>query len=92
LRRAVGATKKAVLIRILLESLVISIFAVVLGSLIGYGAVHYILPLLNVPEVYPVKAFVVATIFSVFVGLLAAYFPARKASLFEPVKALRTKV
>jgi len=92
LRRAVGATKKAVLIRILLESLVISVFAVVLGSLIGYGAVHYILPLLNVPEVYPVKAFVVATIFSVFVGLLAAYFPARKASLLEPVKALRTKV
>ncbi|WP_411376663.1 ABC transporter permease [Desulfurobacterium thermolithotrophum] len=92
LRRALGATKKAVLLRILFESVVISVVAAFIGSFVGYLAVHYILPLLNVPVVYPVKAFFLATIFSIIVGLLAAYFPAKKASLFEPVKALKTKV
>jgi putative ABC transport system permease protein len=92
LRRAFGATRKAVLLRILLESFVIAITAVIPGSLLGFIAVKFILPLLNVPVVYPIKALVISAIFSVVVCLLAAYFPAKRASLFEPVHALRRKV
>jgi putative ABC transport system permease protein len=92
LRRALGATKRAVLLRILLESLVIAIVAVIPGSLLGFAAVKFILPLLNVPVVYPVKAFIISAIFSIAVCLFAAYFPAKKASSFEPVYALRRKV
>ena len=92
LRRALGATKRAVLLRILLESLVIAIVAVIPGSLLGFAAVKFILPLLNVPVVYPIKAFIISAIFSMAVCLFAAYFPAKKASSFEPVYALRRKV
>ena len=92
LRRALGATKRAVLVRILLESLVIALSAVIPGSLLGFAAVKFLLPLLNVPVVYPVKALIVSAVFSVAVCLFAAYFPAKKASLFEPVSALRRRV
>jgi putative ABC transport system permease protein len=92
LRRALGATKRAVLFRILFESLLIALFALIPGSVLGFTAVKFILPLLNIPLVYPVKAFVVSAIFSVVVCLFAAYFPAKKASSFEPVYALRRKV
>ncbi|TCK05282.1 ABC transporter permease [Phorcysia thermohydrogeniphila] len=92
LRRALGATKRAILLRILLESLIIAVVSLLPGSLLGFAAVKFILPLLNVPVVYPVKAFIVSATFSVAVCLFAAYFPAKRASLFEPVHALRRKV
>jgi putative ABC transport system permease protein len=92
LRRSLGATRRDILLRFLAESLIISLVALIIGSGLGFLAVHYVMPLLKVPEVYPIKAFIIASIFSVIVAIFAAYFPAKKASLIEPVKALRTKV
>jgi putative ABC transport system permease protein len=92
LRRALGATKKAVLMRILLESAAIAVLAVLVGSLLGALSVKFVLPPLKIPVVYPVKAFAVAALFSLAVALFSVYFPAKKASQFEPVKALRRKV
>ena len=91
LRRALGATKGDILKRFLYEAVVISLLASLLGNVLGYFAIKFILPLLNIPVVYPVEAFVVATLFTLGVCLFAVYFPARKASSFEPVSALRRK-
>jgi len=92
LRRALGATKGDILKRFLYEAVVIALLASLLGNVLGYFAIKFILPLLNIPVVYPVEAFVVATLFTLGVCLFAVYFPARKASSFEPVSALRRKV
>lgn len=91
LRRALGATKKEILKRFLYEAVVISLLASLLGNILGYFAIKFILPLLNIPVVYPVEAFLLANLFTLGVCLFAVYFPARKASSFEPVSALRRK-
>ncbi len=91
LRRALGATRGDILKRFLYEAVLIALFASVLGDILGVLAVKFILPLLNIPVVYPVEAFVIATLFTLGVCLFAVYFPARKASSFEPVSALRRK-
>jgi len=91
LRRALGATKWEVMAQILGEAAVIGVISSVLGAVIGALSIKWLLPALNVPVVYPVKAFVVAPIFSLLVSLFAVYFPAKRAAEFEPVKALRKK-
>ncbi|MEO2083456.1 MAG: ABC transporter permease, partial [Desulfurobacteriaceae bacterium] len=92
LRKALGATRKKVVIRILSESLVVAVSSAITGSILGILLIPSILKSLNVPVVYPVKAFIIATIFSVAVCLFAAYFPAKRASEFNPVESLRRKI
>jgi len=92
LRKALGAPKRAILFRILSEAVVISVISSLLGLSIGYFSVKFILPLLKIPVVYPVEAFLVSILFSLLVCLLAVYFPAKRAASFEPVKALRRKI
>jgi len=91
LRRALGATKKAVLWRILSESIVIAVISVILGTIVGFISVRYILPALKIPVVYPVEAFFIAAFFSLLVCLLAAYFPSKKAAELDPISSLRRK-
>lgn len=92
LRKAMGASKKKVLSRILMESVVIAVVSVCLGTAGGFLAVRYVLPTLHIPTVYPVEAFVLAVFFSLLVCLFAAYFPAKKASELDPISSLRRKV
>ena len=91
LRRALGATKTDILKRFLYEAALISLLASFLGNLLGIAAIRFTLPLLKIPLVYPVKAFVIATLFTLGVCLFAVYFPAKKGASFEPVSALRRK-
>ncbi|SMP02863.1 putative ABC transport system permease protein [Desulfurobacterium pacificum] len=92
LRRALGATKRAVLWRILSESIVIAIISVILGTFVGFASVKYVLPALKIPVVYPVEAFFIAAFFSLLVCMLAAYFPSKKAAELDPITSLRRKV
>ncbi len=92
LRRALGATKSDIKRRIILESVAICIFGAAAGTVIGFASVRLLLPLLSIPVVYPKSALIIAPLFSVAVGVLASYSPARKASEFEPIESLRSKV
>ncbi|WP_457681809.1 ABC transporter permease [Thermovibrio sp.] len=91
LRRALGATRKEVIKSFLREALLIAAISSLIGSLLGIWAIRVILPSLKIPVVYPLKAFIIAPLFAVVVSLLAVYFPAKKASQFEPVNALRKR-
>jgi len=92
LRRALGAKRKDVVKLFLSEALIVWAVSAVVGIGVGLLSVKLILPKLNVPVVYPVKGFILAPLFSLLVCTLAVYFPAKRASLLEPVKALRKKV
>lgn len=92
LRRALGATRRDILVRFLAEAVVIALIGASIGTVIGFAGVYFAMPLLDIPSVYPLKAFAVSAIFSVVVALIAALSPARKAANFEPLSALRAKV
>ncbi|WP_456486022.1 ABC transporter permease [Hydrogenimonas sp.] len=92
LRRALGATKRQILVRILLEASVIAIAGAFLGTLAGFASVKYILPLLQIPVVYPLESFFVAILFSMTVALVAAWSPAKEAAAMDPLEALRRRL
>lgn len=91
--RAVGWTGGRVLRMVVLESVLLCLGAVVIGTILGVGLSRLVIQVpaargLIVPS-YPLTVFVQATVVGVVVGLAGAIYPAVRASRLLPVEALR---
>jgi len=89
LRKAIGATRRAILIQFLLESVLLS----VIGGLIGVGLSLVLAAVLTffagwTAIVLP-HYILLAFGFSAGVGVIFGFWPAYKASLLSPIEALR---
>ena len=89
---AVGAKRRDILVQFLLQSLVLVIAGGIAGFLISLilTTIMGIVPLpeqIGVPVMSPIVCFVTVILLGV-VGLLAGYFPARRASSLDPVRSL----
>ncbi|MEW6657993.1 MAG: ABC transporter permease [Thermodesulfobacteriota bacterium] len=89
LRMAVGAWKRDILQQFLLESVILCFCGGVAGILLGRGVSFLIKTFLGWPTVLSLEAIAAAFMVSVSVGLAFGYYPARKASLLDPIVALR---
>ncbi len=92
-KKAVGATRKRILLEFFLEALMLTIFSGLAG-LVGALGICRIVDALPLPTLFsglPVTPWTVAVAFGtlVLVGILSAVYPARRASLLTPVEALR---
>jgi putative ABC transport system permease protein len=88
-RVAVGATEEAIQVQFLGESVMLSLVGGGAGVLLGVIASLVIGSTLGWPMQMSLKAVVLAALFSVGVGVFFGYYPARKASLLDPIEALR---
>jgi putative ABC transport system permease protein len=94
LRKAVGARRRDILIQFLTESALLSLIGGVAGIILGW-LIAYVIGLVaqaNGTDLTPavsLQAVLLATIFSTAVGLFFGLYPANRASLLEPVDALR---
>lgn len=95
LRKALGATDGDILKQFLSEAIVLTFSGGLLGIILG-AAFAYFLSLilskivsLNWQFSFPVSAAVVGLTVSSFIGLVFGIFPAREASLKDPIEALR---
>ncbi len=85
--KALGSSKKDIMIQFLLESVIISGFGGVVGILLSV----YIMPLMkytNIPVTHSVSGKVMALIFAVATGTLFGIYPAYKAANLKPIEAL----
>ena len=88
-RVAVGATEGAIQLQFLGESIMLSLVGGGAGVLFGIFGSYLVGRTLQWPMEMSVEAVVVAALFSVAVGVFFGYYPARKASLLDPIEALR---
>lgn len=90
LRKAVGAHQRDILWQFLLEAMTLSVFGGLVG--IGLGAIGAAI-ISNLIDgfgsVVTPQAVLLATTFSAAVGLIFGVYPARRASLLNPIEALR---
>ncbi len=89
IRLAVGAHGREIQLQFLTESIVLSAFGGTLGILVGIATSELLSALNNWPTLVSTTAVVVAFFFSAAVGMVFGYYPARKASLLDPIDALR---
>src|SRR5712664_3710216 len=88
-RISVGATEEAIQLQFLGESIVLSLVGGAAGVLFGVFGSYLVGQTLHWPIQMSLESVVIAAIFSVAVGVFFGYYPARKASLLDPIEALR---
>jgi len=89
MRVAVGATEEAIQLQFLGESVMLSLVGGGAGVLFGILGSYLVGKTLEWPMEMSLEAVVVAALFSAAVGVFFGYYPARKASLLDPIEALR---
>jgi len=90
IRKAIGATKGAIVLQFLLEAMTLTFFGGIIGVLLAIGISNLILLLIpSLPASIPLWAVISGLTVSVAVGLIFGVLPARKASKLDPIECLR---
>ena len=89
IRMAIGARRVHILLQFLVEAILLSMIGGVAGILAGVGASQAISAFADWPTLVSPTAIVGGFLFSAAVGIFFGYYPARKASLLNPIDALR---
>jgi putative ABC transport system permease protein len=93
IRKALGATRQNVLSQFLTEATILSVLGGLLGVAAGAGIAHLISGLsvgtMTLSPVIGLDSILLATLFSLFVGLFFGIYPAYRASALNPIDALR---
>ena len=88
-RKALGATRRTVMLQFLLEALTLCVIGGVVGVLVGYGAATVLARMNGWEMVVTPQSIVVAVGFSAAIGLFFGVWPARRAARLDPIDALR---
>ncbi|HEX8774802.1 MAG TPA: ABC transporter permease [Pyrinomonadaceae bacterium] len=88
LRKAIGATKKQILMQFLIESAMLCALGGVLGLLLAAGVCWLITVLAEITMTITVTYIFLAIFFSSVIGIIAGIYPAFKAARLDPIIAL----
>ncbi|MDR3307239.1 MAG: ABC transporter permease [Endomicrobium sp.] len=89
LRKAVGANNTDILFQFIIESVFVCCVGGLIGIIFGSGISFIISKLAEWDTIITSFSIILAFGFSVFIGLVFGVWPARKASLLNPIDALR---
>jgi len=89
LRKAIGATSKDILHQFLIEAIVLTVGGGLLGIALGTGIAQLMAIIANWATKVSLASVILATLFSIIVGVSFGMWPAYKASKLNPVEALR---
>ncbi len=89
IRIAVGAKSKDILLQFLVESLLLSLVGGTVGIGTGMAGTFILSHFTQWPVLFSIEAIGLAFLFAGSVGVFFGFYPARKASLLNPIEALR---
>ena len=89
IRRAIGATKRDILVQFLVETVLICLVGGAIGIVLGFGLAQVISLYASWTTAFSYLSVLVAFGTFALVGLLFGLFPARRAAQLNPVQALR---
>jgi len=88
-RKALGATRQAILFQFLVEALVLCVLGGMLGVTLGVGAARLMSSLAGWETSVAPAAAIGAVLFSGLIGLFFGIWPAQRAARLNPIEALR---
>jgi putative ABC transport system permease protein len=88
LRKALGATRKQILLQFLIESSLLCIVGGIIGLLLAFGVTTLITILFEITMTVTLFYIVIAPLISSIIGVVAGLYPAFKASKLDPIIAL----
>jgi macrolide transport system ATP-binding/permease protein len=89
LRKAIGARESDIMLQFIIESIVMTFTGGALGVLFGSGIALLLAVIAGWTVKVSLSSVILATTFSIFVGLVFGLWPARQASKLDPIEALR---
>ena len=89
LRMAVGGKGADILMQFLIEAILISITGGILGVLLGLGATVFVEKFLHWPTSVALYSIILSFAVCAITGIFFGWYPARKASVLDPITALR---
>lgn len=89
IRRAIGATKRDVILQFLMEATILSVSGGLVGILLGLGLSRIIFEVTGILTIVSMFSIVVSFGVSATVGIVFGYMPSRRAAMHDPVESLR---
>jgi putative ABC transport system permease protein len=90
LRKALGAEPGSIQTQFLIESIFLSLLGGFIGLIIGVGISYVACDAIGIPFRVSTSAITLAVGFSAAIGIIFGWAPARKASMLNPIDALRS--
>jgi putative ABC transport system permease protein len=90
IRKAIGATKSAIVFQFLLEAMTLTAFGGVIGVILAVGISNLVMLLIpTIPATVELWMIVTSLTVSILIGLIFGVLPARKAAKLDPIECLR---
>ena len=89
MRKALGATRKNILLQFLTEAIVLCLVGGAIGIAVGVGAATGLQSSFGWDTAINGSSIILAFVFASATGLIFGVWPARRASTLDPIEALR---
>jgi putative ABC transport system permease protein len=89
IRMAVGARSRDILLQFLVEAVVLSLAGGLLGVILGVASSRIISAFVHWPTIISLSSILLASFFSIAIGVFFGLYPARRAASLDPIEALR---